>query len=343
MGNVFENVTRTTLRQARKRKRTSIAATAVAVVAAGLAGLSTTSTFAAAPPASGCAAVETIVVRGTGETPKAPYIGKQEVPLVSAISTGAAATVETYGLPYPASVTGTLVGGDYSQSQPVGRTDLQARIASQAAACPDQKFVLVGYSQGAWVVGDVLAGSGIAPLSATLGAKVAAVVLYGDPFFNAKESFNRGTFTAGVSSPNPRRTGALAAYASRIADFCNSTDQICQKGATGTGHDHYLDTYTAEAAKFVTALLPQPATPTPTATTAPVVTPTTAPVATPTAPVATATTAPVATATTAPVVTATAEPVVTATAEPVVTATAEPVVTATAEPVVTATAEPVVT
>jgi cutinase len=56
-----------------------------------------------------------------------------------------------------------------------GVTDVVNRLNQQSKACPDGKFALVGYSQGAAVMHSV------APkLDAAVAQKVLAIVLYGD-------------------------------------------------------------------------------------------------------------------------------------------------------------------
>ena len=135
-----------------------------------------------------------------------------------------------------------------------GITMLADHLTSQAAACPKQRFVLLGYSQGAWVIGDALAGGGggVAPrVSATLGQRIAAIVFYGDPRFTAGEPYNRGTHLEGVSGVIPREPGGLATYAKRIRSYCDSDDTVCQSGATGQGHFRYWQTENENAAAFV--------------------------------------------------------------------------------------------
>jgi cutinase len=56
-----------------------------------------------------------------------------------------------------------------------GVADVIQRLNSQSKACPDEKFALVGYSQGA----AVMHGVG-AKLDDELMKKVLAIVLYGD-------------------------------------------------------------------------------------------------------------------------------------------------------------------
>jgi cutinase len=65
---------------------------------------------------------------------------------------------------YPASMTGSQTG----------IADIPKRIAAQAAACPKEKFALVGYSQGGMVVSGALK-----QIAAQYQDKVVAVVLYG--------------------------------------------------------------------------------------------------------------------------------------------------------------------
>jgi hypothetical protein len=63
-----------------------------------------------------------------------------------------------------------------SIEQPWGVTKLTNVLIGQHAVCPDQRFVIVGYSQGAWATGEALA-----VLDDTLLSYVAASVLLGDP------------------------------------------------------------------------------------------------------------------------------------------------------------------
>lgn len=44
------------------------------------------------------------------------------------------------------------LAAEYTTTPRQGATDAQNHIAAQAAACPDQKFAIGGYSKGAMVV-----------------------------------------------------------------------------------------------------------------------------------------------------------------------------------------------
>ncbi|WP_244303357.1 cutinase family protein [Leucobacter coleopterorum] len=105
----------------------------------------------------------------------------------------------------------------------------------QTEACPDQKFVLLGYSQGAMVIGDALADAKTRMIGETTGAltqeaaeHVLAVVLYGDPRFEGQETFNVGSFDPKLGGIMPRQLGSLGTYAERIRDFCVEGDLVCQ-------------------------------------------------------------------------------------------------------------------
>jgi cutinase len=72
-----------------------------------------------------------------------------------------------YNVQYPA---------DFStESMGKGVSDVVNRLNSQSKSCPDAKFALVGYSQGAAVM------HGAAPkIDGPVASKVVAIVLYGD-------------------------------------------------------------------------------------------------------------------------------------------------------------------
>jgi hypothetical protein len=229
----------------RRRTLTSAVLTAAAVVTvltAGPAG-------AAPPPPTGCAQVEFIAVRGTNEAGPVGVLQQ----LANAVSASTRLTVNVYGLPYPATT-------DWVNSVNAGKSLMSQRIAAQAAACPNKRFVVAGYSQGAWVVGDSLVGGGggwPSPVDPVYAPKVAAVVMYGDPRFRSGEAFNAGT--AGVNAPRngiiPRDLGAFARYANRTRNYCELNDTICQYGSSGSGHFVYTQKYTSNAAAFIVGRL----------------------------------------------------------------------------------------
>lgn len=215
---------------------------AVAALAAA-AGLGTV----AAVPAEAqtdCTPVEVVVARETGSSQGWSWVLEG---LEGSISTELGGDTSTYHVEYPASA-------DFLSSVPEGVTDLVQHLNDQAARCPDQRFVLLGYSQGAMVIGDALAN----PVDRTFGpaevlsgdaaSSVAAVVWFGDPRFRDGEPFNADDPDGGANGVYPRRAGALDAYADRIHNHCAAGDPICQAGSVNyVAHAGYVWDFGAQA------------------------------------------------------------------------------------------------
>src|SRR5580693_8998045 len=97
-----------------------------------------------------CAAVHIIVARASTEAQGDGVIGA----LATLIQGDVNATVSQEAVVYPATLT------NYASSVGKGDSAMAADIENAVSACPNEKIVLLGYSQGAQVVGDVLAGGG---------------------------------------------------------------------------------------------------------------------------------------------------------------------------------------
>lgn len=181
---------------------------------AGGAGLVTLSTPAAS--AAACTDIDVVAARGTFEPGTLGLIVGD--PVYSALQkkiTGK--TLSSYAVNYPADLSPT--------SAAQGNADLVNHVNRQAAACPNQRFVLVGYSQGANVVdnsigissaGAVVGSPIVATLPAAVEPRVAAVLLFGNPIRALGKSV----------------TGI---YQSRTADFCAKGDPICENGGSDVG------------------------------------------------------------------------------------------------------------
>jgi cutinase len=74
------------------------------------------------------------------------------------------------GVPYSASVTGFLEGGD-----PAGAPMMAAQVRQAISQCPGSKIIMGGYSQGGQIVHQAATA-----LGSTMGS-VTAVVIFGDP------------------------------------------------------------------------------------------------------------------------------------------------------------------
>lgn len=219
-----------------------------------LAGVALTlaSSTLTAPPAlataSGtlCSNVITVVVRGSEEgagtittatSTTALYshrtgMGRPDG-LARDYQAASAKTVHAAGLKYDAAI--GLAGVLYNGSRHGGVVNLQKSLNHLAGACPSSKTVLIGFSQGAHVIGDALAASsGVRP-NATARGRIAAVLLYGDPMYNPTEPFVATSGLKKFGMMGTRATGDLSGFASRIRSYCYSGDPACQGSSTRGG------------------------------------------------------------------------------------------------------------
>jgi cutinase len=183
---------------------------------------------AASADTQACAGLQIIYARGTGEqaNPYGAILGntlvadlQQDVPGTSA-----------YEVNYPASIV-------EPSSEEAGNSDLVSHITAQAAACPSEKFVLSGYSQGANVVGDSVGlntsstwvgGPSVAQIPASLAPKVVALLQFGPPYNQIHESI-----------PSP--------YSAVTDQFCTSGDFFCSTNPNlFTGIFIHLTSYQAD-------------------------------------------------------------------------------------------------
>jgi len=150
---------------------------------------------------TGCAKLEIIVARGTSEPGDLGMVVGD--PLVARVKRDLPGVeVRGYPVQYPASFLGSGTGV----------SDIQNRIESQSKECPDEKFVLAGYSQGGMVVSSTLS-----KIPEDLTHKIIAIVLYGAG--------------DGKSLSQPLGTKALA--------NCAPGDFACPSAGTGEGHVSY--------------------------------------------------------------------------------------------------------
>ncbi|MFD5177031.1 cutinase family protein [Nocardia sp. NPDC058379] len=210
------------------RGRSRILLRSAATVTATLA-LTALPTAAAEPSTgpTGCAEVRVVTVRGTLE----PQIGSLLLtPLGKRIAqeSGRAATVTE--LEYPASMA--------PDSSVRGVENLTALLNTTAAACPDQQLVLLGYSQGARVIGNTLAAR--AAVTDQAAARIDAIALFGSPLFNGAEPYDRGSYDPALSGTGALPVGALAEFADRLRDYCNAGDRVCQGGDPAAGFGNAL-------------------------------------------------------------------------------------------------------
>ncbi|MGV9679898.1 cutinase family protein [Nocardia sp. NPDC003482] len=183
--------------------------------------------LAPAPPARAqwCADVDVVVARGTGET---GYLGGEVGdPLYGVLRDRLPASTSAYRVEYPADLADPRSVG-------AGSSDLVAHLANQAARCRGQRFVVVGYSQGAAVVhtalgtGPTLGVPGGVRLGDDLGGRIAAVLLFGDPMR-----------LIGWNPPD--------AYLWRTGNYCTAGDPVCAGGLNPAAHVAYGADFAAAA------------------------------------------------------------------------------------------------
>ncbi len=221
-----------------------------ALIASGMVAAATAPAATAEP----CPDVEVVFARGTAEAPGVGGTGQAFVDALRAQTPGK--SVSVYPVNYPASDNfGDRIA--FAQNVVEGVRDAGNHIQATAAACPDTRVVLGGFSQGAVVAGYVTAAAipdGIPaeyvssipnPLPDDVSDHVAAVVLMGNP----SEAFLR-QFGAPLSSIGPR-------YAPKTVELCAPGDTICDGtpgGMPSLAHAMYpMNGMTNEAAAYAAA------------------------------------------------------------------------------------------
>jgi cutinase len=183
--------------------------------------------FAAAqppPPAPGCPDVQVVFARGTGEQVGVGGIGQSFVDAVRAQA--APRSVDVYPVNY-------LASDDFDNRIEFARTvvdgirDAGTKVESTAAACPNTRIVLGGYSQGAAVAGFVTSAeipqdvpaeyrSYVPnPMPTEVANHVAAVVLFGTPSTELLRDRGAPPIVIGPS------------YAGKTLQLCADGDTIC--------------------------------------------------------------------------------------------------------------------
>lgn len=213
--------------RSRRTVRAMARLTAATLLLAGAGVLTATPAASAAT----CSDIDFVDARGTSEPGTLGFIVGD--PLFSALKRNISGkSISSYAVDYPASLDLNSVA--------TGNRDLVEHVKSQAAACPNQKFILGGYSQGANVVdnsigisseGAVVGGKIVATIPAELEPRVAAVLLFGNPIRAIGRSVT-GTYEA------------------RTKDYCADGDPVCQAGGGNVlAHLSYGDNVD-DAAKF---------------------------------------------------------------------------------------------
>jgi len=235
--------------------RTLACSLAVSIIAGvGGAALQAAPALAVSSSNSPCATVNIIVARASTEAQGDGVIGA----LAEEIQKGVKATVSQQAVVYPAALT------PYEPSVTAGDTAIKKQLEEEVSNCPGQKIVLLGYSQGAQIVGDVLGGGGgnakvdgagdgpaTPPASSAATSKVIGVIQYGDPRRIPGQSFDVGS-DKGAEGIFPRlKTQLLTPFAEDIQSYCDTGDPFCAKGDNLEAHLDYVEKYDKTADKFI--------------------------------------------------------------------------------------------
>ncbi|MDO5029945.1 MAG: cutinase family protein [Corynebacterium sp.] len=154
-----------------------------------------------------CPAIEVIAVPGTAESradddPLAPTANPNSLllgvtnPLSQSYSGD---KVKVWTTPYPATIKTHQMPDQltYDDSQAVGRDVTSKEMADLHGQCPLTDFILMGFSQGAAIAGDLASeignGNGAVPAERVVG-----VALLGDPRRDPNQGVNQGVDLAGV-------------------------------------------------------------------------------------------------------------------------------------------------
>lgn len=90
--------------------------------------------------------------------------------------------------------------------------------------------MLVGWSQGAAVIGDILAQPVVPAAS-----RILATVLYEDPAFTSGDRFDTGGYTPRVDGLFPRPARSLDRFASRLRPVATPMTASAKPGRSGWG------------------------------------------------------------------------------------------------------------
>jgi acetylxylan esterase len=197
-----------------------------------------------------CAAVKIITARASGEAAGEGITGA----LVTQIINSSNQNVARANVNYPATL------NNYAGSSLQGINALKTQLTSEVNACPNEKIVLAGYSQGAHVVGDVIGGgqggslgTTTAAVPASVASHVVAIVQFGDPRHVVNQAFDKGSSRRnGLFPRSAAQLNALNAFgAAKIQSFCDSNDTFCDSGFSVNVHLTYLNRDQNAAASFV--------------------------------------------------------------------------------------------
>ncbi|KAH8658170.1 Alpha/Beta hydrolase protein [Xylariales sp. PMI_506] len=152
---------------------------------------------------------------------------------------------------------------EYSISKTKGGSALDAVIQEFVYSCPDTGYVVLGYSQGAHVVGDVLCGVRVGiwppryPIDTYFTENLKAIIQLGDPTNVANLEWHAGNATHGGIFPR-QSFDDCKNYGSEWKSYCDADDVFCDRGNSIPVHMGYVARYKDQIVDFVVEQVNKP-------------------------------------------------------------------------------------
>src|SRR5262249_15774779 len=155
------------------------------------------------------------------------------------------ATVSQTAVKYPAQLF------PYEPSVTAGDSAIKKQLEEEVSKCPGQRILMLGYSQGAQIVGDALGGGGgnngdgkaTPPASKPPTEKVIGVIQHADPRPLPNKSYDVGT-DPGATGIFPRLSNqSIDGFAASIQSYCDNGDPFCAGGNNLNAHLTYVEKY----------------------------------------------------------------------------------------------------
>ncbi|KAL1746925.1 cutinase [Schizophyllum fasciatum] len=173
-----------------------------------------------------CASVYLIHAAGTSESGLGAVGEPLSGNLTSSLSSFSSVGLDLQSTRKKFRLTRNSASVEYVTTVAEGAQTLADLIASQTSACPDQKFILSGYSKGAMVV-----HSSTADLTDELISKVCGIAVFGDP------DDERGLGAIyGLADTWPIANPQVG---TNILEYCNEGDPVCAGGSDINAHLAY--------------------------------------------------------------------------------------------------------
>ncbi len=118
---------------------------------------------------------------------------------------------------------GWYASGTYRTSVNDGISSAFALLNKEYIRCPNQRYILGGYSQGAQVMGDLLPR-----LGDNIKNKIAYVALFGDPRFDRNSFAAQGDHYFAATGILGKRNEFPSEYKGKISSWCKRNDGICE-------------------------------------------------------------------------------------------------------------------